>query len=670
MPFDTDPTVPGSVIAPAPAHGGTAGSSAPKQRFMGQIGGGQIGGAEREPVATRNALAGTSSALLENTKPYAWRSLSALAAWARRQPLWRWCVGSLANRIITANFIGMLMLMAGLGFLTFQHSWLIEARTESLKTQGRMIAVAIASNAKLQSDSLIIDPDEPGRAGRFTILDDDVLSKFSLEIAPERVAPVLRRLVQNNDIRVRVYTRENRLLVDSEMALLDVIGTGQSMNRTGFVDGIEGPVVMRDWWTRFISWVQGKSVEVYRDLPSSRAHLYPEAKQALNGKLGHMILIDDNGQQMIAVTAPIERAGNIPGLVLVTTRPGVLSSILERERRPFIVLFMLSLIATGLASWLLTRTIGGPMRELSRTADLVSRNINARHDLPSMPDRSDEIGQMARNFTTMTEALLRRIEASDRFAQDVAHELKNPVAAAQSTAEALMFAKTPEKRDEIVQQVRGELKRLNRLITDVSNASRLDADLARQETAPVDLAAIAGNIAGVFRDIQSGQSDTPTRIEVVLEPATGSDRRFVVDGHEGRLGQVVTNLLDNALSFSPSRDALVTLQVTALFDQVVLTIEDQGPGIPPEKLEDVFKRFYSDRPQSDRTKGKNSGLGLSISREIVEAHGGSIRAENIASAPGTRQPVDEMPELAGRRIPGVAGVRFEVRLPRIKTKRK
>ncbi|NOU08137.1 MAG: HAMP domain-containing protein [Hyphomicrobiaceae bacterium] len=583
--------------------------------------------------------------------------------WARAQPIWRWCTASLRNRIIAANFIGLGILLSGLTLLTVQHTWLIDARTESLRTQARMIAVAIASNAKLRTDGLVIDPDQlTAKDGAFPQFHDDSLSRLAFDIAPEQVAPVLRRLIQNNDVRVRIVRRDGRILVDSN--------TSFGRSNAAPANGANGNDIesitdtrLRSLWTKFVAYFMRSSLQIYRELPSSAVLGYPEVQDSMKGNLGSMMLLNNEGEQIIGVAAPIQRLNTIPASVFLTTRPGDLESILWRERRPFFVLSLLALIATGLASWLLARTIGGPMHQLSRAAEHVSRNISNSRELPEMPDRRDEIGVMARNFSTMTAALYRRIEASDRFAQDVAHELKNPVAAARSTAESLGYAKTPEKRDELVRQIQGELKRLNRLISDVANASRLDAELALQETEPVDLSTITTNIAGVFRDIQNGQDGPPCKIELKIAPTT-TRTDYRVDGNEGRIGQVITNLLDNAISFSPG-EATVTLTLDHDGPDVVLTIDDEGPGIPPNKLEDVFKRFYSDRPQSDNKRGKNSGLGLSISREIIEAHGGVIRAQNIKAIPGQEIGVHDVPELAERRIEGVAGVRFEIRLPRL-----
>jgi len=209
-----------------------------------------------------------------------------------------------------------------------------------------------------------------------------------------------------------------------------------------------------------------------------------------------------------------------------------------------------------------------------------------------------------------------------------------------------------------VRQIQEELKRLNKLITDVASASRLDAELALQETEPVDMRPLLRSVVDAQQDIHDG------RHRIVLDIAEAySPTAYIVQGHDARLGRVITNLVDNAVSFSPE-NGVVTVSARRLGAEIEILVEDEGPGIPPDKLEDIFKRFYSDRPQTDRTVGKNSGLGLSISREIVNAYGGRIWAMN-RSAPAddaSRWP-DDQAELKDRRIPGVAGACFIVRLP-------
>ena len=225
--------------------------------------------------------------------------------------------------------------------------------------------------------------------------------------------------------------------------------------------------------------------------------------------------------------------------------------------------------------------------------------------------------------------------------------MKNPLTAARSTAESLVYAKTPEQRDELVRQIQNELKRLNRLITDVSNASRLDAELARQAMVPTLVTDVVESVAKIFCDILSEDGRS---VRVAIAPDV-DPKSLKVTGHEGRLGQVVTNLVDNAVSFSPP-DGLVLVTVKQTPQHVEIMIDDEGPGIPEDRLAIIFDRFYTDRPQSEALRGKNSGLGLSISREIVRAHGGEIWAEN-RRAPDAA--ADSRPQ----------GARFVVRLPRL-----
>jgi two-component system sensor histidine kinase ChvG len=289
--------------------------------------------------------------------------------------------------------------------------------------------------------------------------------------------------------------------------------------------------------------------------------------------------------------------------------------------------------------------VAGPIRRLSASADLVSRNISARHELPDFSHRTDEVGRMSAAFAAMTAALYRRVEASESFAADVAHELKNPLTAARSMAESLSYARTDEQRREVVKQIQNELMRLNRLITDVSNASRLDAELARQQMGPLDIASVVASVTQIFKDILSGDS---RRVETVIAVAP-FEGAFVVNGHAGRLGQVLTNLVDNAVSFSPEGRP-VTISLRRIGSDVELAVEDEGPGIPEDRRQIIFDRFYTDRPDTEAVRGKNSGLGLSISREIIRAHGGEISAEN-------------KPAAAGSECGPSSGARFVVRLP-------
>jgi two-component system, OmpR family, sensor histidine kinase ChvG len=593
------------------------------------------------------------------------RSLADLRALARRLrlyelltsgPLVRFFTRTLQRRIILANTLGLAILLGGIFYLSQYHAWLIDAKRESLRAQGEIIAAAIAANASVETGRIVLDPDRlPEVDGAKSPFRDDGFAALQLSIAPERVTPILKRLIPATDTRARVYAQDGTLIVDSaQMLALRPVPRGDLAPAEN-----QGRVKVKSTWTKFLTWLMRGDLPVYKEIGSSNGTAYPEVRMALSGSTTPMLLVNEKGEQIVSLAVPIQYRKAVQGVLLLSTRPGEIDEVLSEERNVIIALALTAFAATLLASFLLARTIAGPMRRLSEVAENVSRNIKARDELPELAHRADEVGQMATAFREMTASLYRRIEASERFAQDVAHELKNPLTAARSTAESLAYAKNPEQQAELVRQIQGELKRLNKLITDVSDASRLDAELALQETEPVDMRAVLYGIAEVFRDIAGDER----RVVLDIAEQPNNPAAYVVQGLEARLGRVITNLLDNALSFSPE-NGVITVRARRVGPEIEIVVEDEGPGIPPEQLEDIFKRFYSDRPQTDRTVGKNSGLGLSISREIINAYGGRIWAAN------RKQPIregaawsEEQPDLRERRIPGVAGACFTVRLP-------
>jgi two-component system sensor histidine kinase ChvG len=573
-------------------------------------------------------------------------------------PLIRFISRTLQRRIIFANTIGLAILLGGIFYLSQYHAWLIDAKRESLRAQGDIIAAAIVAKASVETGRIVLDPDRlPELEGARSPFRDDGFAALQLSIAPERVTPILRRLVPRGDVRARVYAQDGTLIIDTDQLL----SRGQVARDVSPVpEPQQERVRVKNGWTRFLSWLTRGDLPVYREIGSANGKAYPEVRIALGGSATPMLLVNEKGEQIVSMAVPIQYRKAVRGVLLLSTRPGEIDEILAEERYLILLLALTALSATLLASWLLARTIAGPMHRLSEAAKTVSTNIKARRELPDYGHRADEVGQMATAFREMTEALYRRVEASERFAQDVAHELKNPLTAARSTAEALAYAKTSEQQRQLVREIQDELKRLNKLITDVSNAARLDAEMTLQEMEPVDVCQLLQGVAGVFRDMLS--SDT-RRVEFDFEGSLQDRPSFIVMAHEARLGRVITNLLDNALSFSPQR-GVVTVRTRRVGREIEILVEDQGPGIPADKLEDIFSRFYSDRPQTDRTVGKNSGLGLSISRDIVTAYGGTIRASNIEAAPDKALVIAGEPQaFQVRRASGILGARFTVRLP-------
>ena len=525
----------------------------------------------------------------------------------------RFVTNNLLRRIVVSNLLGLAVLFIGVLYLSQFNVWLIDAKREALQAQGRIIAGAIASSLTPEEDR------RPSRTSSASV-DDDPFADIMFSLGPERVTPVLRRLLAGTANRARVYDKKGNLVADS-IRLLPPGGL-LSTNEKGQI--VDRPNT-KDLWTKMRQWFLSSDLKIYKDLRDANGQLYPEVRTALKGRTEGLLLLTRSGKQIVSVATPITLASQVQGVLLLSTRPGEVDEALEEERFGIFALAIVALCAAMLASYMLARMVAGPMRELSEAAENVTRDIKAAEELPRFGDREDEVGQLARSFRSMTTALYRRINASERFAADVAHELKNPLTAARSTAESLGYAKTDEQRDMLVEQIQEELQRLNRLITDVSNASRMDAELALHSPEPVDLAEVAKAITETFQDIIS---DTGKRLELQFDATAMASGAYVVSGHEGRLAQVLTNLIDNALSFSPDT-GLVQICIRRKGPSVELTVTDQGGGIEPDKLEEIFARFYTYRPTETSSRGNNSGLGLSISNDIVQAHGGEIWAENL-----------------------------------------
>ncbi len=537
--------------------------------------------------------------------------------WLSRLPIVRWFSRSLARRIFFSNAIGLVILLVGYLYLNQYKDWLVDAKLDSLTAQGEIIAQAVATNATGDQQRLAVDPEaQPDTPPPLDEYRDDGFASLSFSLGPEKVAPILRRLIQP-DIRARVYDLEGRLIVDTD----DFLSKGKLADARRS-DGSADKPRTKNLWTRMTETLFASELPVLRELDRANGNYYPPVRSAMSGTGTPMLLLNEEGQQIVSYAAPIVRARKIHGVLLLSTDPGEIEKVLNKERNAILKLAGLALAASFLVSMLLAYSVAGPIHKLSQAAEAVSVDINARHRLPDFTDRNDEVAHLAKSFKAMTASLYRRIEASEKFAADVAHELKNPLTAANATAQSLSYARTDDERDQLVVQIRSELKRLNRLISDVSNASRLDAELALQQREPVDLAEVLRNVADTFRDLTSGSGRT-----IVLDVAQGDPDDLVVLGQDGRLGQVATNLIDNAISFSPP-DGAIRISLRREVGVVRLAVEDDGPGIDIDKLEKVFERFYTYRPTATTSRGNNSGLGLSITREIVKAHGGRIWAEN------------------------------------------
>jgi two-component system sensor histidine kinase ChvG len=341
--------------------------------------------------------------------------------------------------------------------------------------------------------------------------------------------------------------------------------------------------------------------------------------RALAGEEARAIRQDRaSGKLVLTVAVPVQRYKQVLGAVLLSVGSVDVEQAIRAVRLDILRVFLIALVVTILLSFYLAGTIARPVRRLAAAAERVRRGSGRQIAIPDFSARGDEIGDLSGALREMTSALWQRMDAIERFAADVAHEIKNPLTSLRSAVETAARIQDPAKREKLLAIVMEDVKRLDRLISDISDASRLDAELSRIEPEPVDIGHLLGTLADVY---DATQTEDGPRVRLFLP-----EEPLIVAGVEGRLVQVFRNLIANAVSFSPP-GGTIRLSARQDEDAVVIAIEDEGPGIPEGKLEAIFNRFYTERPSGEKF-GTHSGLGLSISKQIVDAHHGVIRAEN------------------------------------------
>ena len=332
---------------------------------------------------------------------------------------------------------------------------------------------------------------------------------------------------------------------------------------------------------------------------------------------------DQDGSLFFSTGTPITVSGDIVGVVVLVSSSVEIDRLVRYEREQILRMFLVAVVLSIALSLMLASTISNPLSDLAAAAELgrerdTRRNAANRVRIPDLAARPDEIGRLSVAMSGMVSALYDRIDANEQFAADVAHEIKNPLASLRSAVGSLRFVKKDEQRDKLLDVVEHDVRRLDRLVSDISNASRLDSELVKEEEEEFNLIKTLANLCQ-YLSKQAGEKGVDFIIDLPSDPIS-------IHGLEARLAQVFVNLVTNAISFCESGDA-VRVWARRRKNRVLIVVEDTGPGIPEQALTKVFKRFYSERPQSEF--GKHSGLGLAISKQIVEAHGGVIWAENI-----------------------------------------
>jgi two-component system sensor histidine kinase ChvG len=531
-------------------------------------------------------------------------------------PRWRRRRGRspLTVRILAVNLLALVILAVGLLYLDRYHQSLTDSEFDSLDVQARLIAGALGEGA-----TSVADDGSPS-------LDDNVAQAL------------VRRLAEPTSARVRLFDVSGRLIVDSQLSarygMLVQVTPLPDVAPTNPITEIANAVYewVFNWWPR------REHLPVYPAGLVLSADRLPEAEYALGGESATATYAGSDRHLMLSVGLPVQRYRQVVGALAVSRSSQRIDEAVRSVRLEILAVFAAAFGVTVLLSIYLAGTIARPIRRLAIAADRV-RQGRSRSAIPDFSHRRDEIGDLSSALGDMTHALSDRLEAIESFAADVAHEIKNPLTSLRSAIETVARISDPAQQRRLMSLVLEDIQRLDRLISDISSASRLDAELARAEPAPVDLAELLGALVEVHR---ASQDDGGPQLQLDADARAG----LMVAGLEDRLVQVFRNLIANALSFSPP-GGTVRLVAVRIGPTVRIAIEDEGPGIPDGKQLAIFDRFYSERPKAEKF-GLHSGLGLSISKQIVEAHGGTIRAENRVEADGT-----------------VRGARFIVQVPAI-----
>ncbi|MBO33318.1 MAG: histidine kinase [Rhodospirillaceae bacterium] len=518
-------------------------------------------------------------------------------------------ISPITRRILAINVLALAILVGGILFLGEYRRTLIAAELEALKVQALMLAAALGESAVDTGDAN----------------DADAGGGVSQRFVKNVVHQMVRRLVKSTGAgtRARLFDSGGVLIADSRLLL----GRGGMVQ----IEDLPPPdaggggilTTLLDVYDRLTqSLSNGNSSPIYHESARQKANDYEEVSRALAGESGNATRQTGAGGMVLSVAVPVQRYKQVLGAMMLSKGSGDIDAALFEVRMDILKVFTVALAVTVLLSVYLSGTIARPLHRLAAAAEQIRHSHNRQDVIPDFDGRADEIGNLAASLRDMTEALWQRMDAIECFAADVVHEIKNPLTSLQSAVDTAVRIKNAEEQRQLMSIIKEDVRRLDRLISDISDASRLDAELSRAEMGPVDLARMLSTLLDV-QEATTGRAYKP----LLLIDQQGD---LKINGMERRLAQVFENLIANAASFSRS-GGTISIKARAKDGWIEVIIDDEGPGIPKGKEETIFERFYRDRPEGEKF-GTHSGLGLSICKQIVETHGGMITAKNRKDA--------------------------------------
>ena len=519
-------------------------------------------------------------------------------------------LSGLTTRILAVNIIAIMILGLGILYLGQYTESLIKGELESLQTETQFYAGALAEGAV--RPVFQISP----------IPFSDPLETEALK--HEMARRMVRRLGEMGTSRIRLYAMDGSIIADShELSGPGGVVVVEQLGDAPYDRSFES--LFKQSAMRFLDIIPMQTkLPPYPEDQLADVYSFPDTQNALLGNLSSTGWFKKDGRIILTAAAPIQKIKQVMGVVLLIRDGSELEAAIDEVRIDVFRVFLGSLGITVILSIYLSGLIGQPLQKLAAAAEAIRLGKSRQVEIPDLSNRKDEIGELSSALRDMTQALWDRMDSIERFAADVAHEIKNPLTSLRSAVETAARVEDDKSRKKLMDIIQHDVQRLDRLISDISNASRLDAELSRVELEPVDLSALLHQLTDAYsKPLKRAQGENDSNIFLSLPEGSA----ISVMGNKDRLSQVIGNLISNAMSFSPE-DGMVTVRVTPKEKTVLIEVEDEGKGVPENNLDRIFERFYTERPNHE-DYGSHSGLGLSISKQIINAHNGRIWAENI-----------------------------------------
>ena len=505
-------------------------------------------------------------------------------------------VSPLTIKILSINVIAIFVVFTAVLHLDRYEDSLIQTELEGLERQATLFANALSEVAVARN---------PGTQNYLSIT---------------AVQNVIDRSALDSPARSRVFGTGGELLADS-YRLPGRVPSVTTKPLASVSPNIFFQKFLDKFFQDFFYSPTQQNVPNYQQHTIQLARAFPEVISALRGSSIKTVKATTTGRKLLTVAMPIRKKYKpVLGVLLLSSDDKNINVAFNSYQKELIIAVVIAIIITSALSLYLSRSITRPIRRLASAAEKIRSDRNGRHEISEVSERNDELGELSKALTQMTDDLWQRLDAIEKFAADVAHEIKNPLTSIRSAVETASKIKDNEKRDKLLALILDDVHRLDRLITDISDSSRLDTELSREKFTAIDIA----KLLLAFYELRTSQKKFGEK-NLTLDIMEGNAELLIL-GHEIRIVQVIDNIVDNAITFSPPHGN-INIAVSADTKSVTITIDDQGPGIPKGKLDAIFDRFYSERPPTEKF-GLHSGLGLSICKQITEAHNGEITAEN------------------------------------------